>query len=228
MNDEIRHAIDRCPAFGGLDEAHRERLVEVSSIHQAPGGTMLFRQGYPCPGIAVVADGAARVVKLAASGKEHVLRLVEPPQSFLEVAVIGGFDCPACAETVDFTTYVLVPNGAFRDLLEQDHDFCLQLLGGLAFRVRSLIGLLEDIVLRDATARIANHLLEHSDRPSGRVTLAGSHKDLASHLNLTPETFSRALKRLAQAGAIEQDKGGIVVADRSGLEDAAEGPHPRI
>lgn len=228
MSGEVRRHIDRCPTFGGLDERHRELLAEASSLHRVGAGTMLFRQGDPCPGIVVIAEGAARVFKLAASGKEHVLRLVEPPQSFLEVAVIGGFDCPACAETAEPTTYVVVPNDVFRGMLERDHDFCLQLLGGLAFRVRSLIGLLEDIVLRDATARIASHLLANSDRRSGAVTLHGSHKDLASHLNLTPETFSRALRRLSQAGVIAQERGALTILDRGGLENAAEGAFPRL
>ena len=142
--------------------------------------------------------------------------------------MIGGIRSPACAQANEDTTYVLIDAEAFRALLHGDHGFCLKLLAGMAHRMHAMVNLLEDIVLRDATSRVANHLLELSDRVTGKVRLAVSRKDLASHLNLTPETLSRSLRRLQQHALITQADGQITIADREGMSDIATGPFPLI
>ena len=102
----------------------------------------------------VVGSGLVRVFKTAPNGKEHVLHLVGPGNTFAEVAAIGGFDCPANAEAIAPTTCVLLPRAPLKRLMEQDHPLCLQLMTGLTLWVRHLVSLMEDVVLRDAAGRM--------------------------------------------------------------------------
>ena len=99
-----------------------------------------------------------------------------------------------------------------------------------ALWVRHLVGLLEDIVLRDATGRVARHLLKVGSGIAGAAfELPMLKKDLASHLNLTSETFSRTLRRLVDAGLIAQsDNNRLKVLNREGLQKIAEGLAPQI
>jgi CRP/FNR family transcriptional regulator len=120
---------------------------------------------------------------------------------------------------------VLLPADRFHRLLRENHELCLQLLGGMAGWVRQLVGLLEDVVLRDATGRVARYLLEadHSGG-TGAFRLPMLKKDLAGHLNLTSETLSRTLRRLADGGLIALGEGQqIRICDAAGLRAAAEG-----
>ena len=71
----------------------------------------------------------------------------------------------------------------------------------MALWVRHLIGLMEDIVLRDAAGRLARHLLEACGPEGEMFTLPSLKKDLASHLNLTSETVSRTLAALGTPGS---------------------------
>jgi len=224
----VRTAIAACPLFQRVDPRRIDLLRAASRGHEVPPRSMLFRQGDACPGIILVASGAIRVFKLAPNGKEHVLRVVHAPESFLEVPVLGGFDCPACAETIEPTSYVIVPTGEVRELVAGDHEFCQQLLSSMSLRVLRLVNLLEDVVLRDATARIAKHLYDQADERTGVVFLEASHKDIALHLNLTPETLSRALRRLQDDDLVELRDGRLHVSDRERLEMAIEGPYPRL
>jgi CRP/FNR family transcriptional regulator len=89
------------------------------------------------------------------------------------------------------------------------------------------VGLLEDLVLRDATARVARHLIM-SDGTSGQgeFTLPMRKKDLASHLNLTSETLSRTLHRLVDCGLIETRGQRIRIFDLAKLQEVARGLAP--
>jgi CRP/FNR family transcriptional regulator len=190
-------------------------------------GTIIFNQGDPCPGVFVVGTGLVRVFLVGTSGKEQVLHLVSPGGTFAEVAAVGGFDCPAFADAVEATTCLLLPNQPFRKALYEDHALCMQLLSGFAGWVRNLVGLLEDITLRDAAGRVARYLLEAAEAPGHTVRWRSPKKHLASYLNLTSETLSRTLRRLTEAGLIvESEEGILTIVLPEQLRAVADGMFP--
>jgi CRP/FNR family transcriptional regulator len=213
----------RCPLFAHLEPAQFDRLAAIAARRRLEAGEVAFRQDQPCPGLYVVGEGLVRLYKLAPSGKEHVLHLIEPGRTFAEVAVIGGFPAPATAEALEPTVCAMLPAEPLRRALDEDHALCKQLLVGLSLWVRHVVDLLEDVVLRDATGRLARYLLDAADPATGRIDLPASKRHLASHLNLTSETLSRSLRRLTEAGLIEQhNHRRLRLADPEGLADAAE------
>lgn len=193
-----------------------------------PKGQRIFTQGEECPGLYVVGTGLVRIFKYAPNGKEHVLHFADAGKTFAEVAVMGAFTCPAHAEALEDSLCALLPAHRFRALLRQQHALCLGLLESMSLWVRQLVGLLEDVVLRDASGRVARHLLQ-SDPTGGRAPFALPmlKKDLASHLNLTSETLSRTLRRLADIGLIELiDHQQLRLCNVGALRDVAEGILP--
>ncbi len=225
----VSSILDACPILRRVAGKSRERLLAMAQLRRFDKGVQVIRQGEACPGVYVMGEGMVRIYKLASSGKEHVLHLARPGETFLEVASILDMDCPAFAEAIEPTVCVLLPDRAFREALQQDHALCLQLLAGMALRVRQFVGLLEDIVLRDALSRVAKYLLERSSKDEETATLPSLKKHLASHLNLTSETLSRCLRQLLDEGLVESTDGQVIkIADRKALEEAAEGMFPRI
>jgi CRP/FNR family transcriptional regulator len=205
-----------------------DRILASARIKRFRHGELIFSEGDPCPGIFVVGTGAVRIFRNAPSGKQHVLHLAYEGATFAEVAAIGAFNCPAFAEAMQDTVCLLLPREAFLHDIRNDHELCIQLLGSMAGWVRHLVGVLDDIVLRDATSRVARHLLRaKSPEDEKEVVLPMLKRDLASHLNLTSETLSRTLRRLMDSGLIEsRDQRHIRIVNRKGLEEVAEGFPP--
>lgn len=225
--DPVADILRNCPLYAQLAPEHFDHLRQAAELRHAAAHETLFIQGDPCPGVVVLGSGLIRIVKCSASGKQHLLRVIEPGNSFLEVPVISGVEAPANAEAAGKARYVLIPRNIFRDLMHDDHEFCLSLLTGLSGRVIRLVHLMEDIVLRDAVSRLAHYFIDHADG-RGEIRLLTSKKDLASHLNLTPETFSRAMRRLVDHGLVTQRARQLRIGDYDGLEQLAEGPYPLL
>jgi CRP/FNR family transcriptional regulator, dissimilatory nitrate respiration regulator len=224
--DEI---LKSCPFFSRVDGERLERLSQITRIHSFTKGQTIFRQGEPCPGVYIVADGMVRVYKIGPNGKEHVLHILGPGSTFAEVAAIGGFDCPANAEAVADSSCALVPLEPFRRALNEDHELCLQMMIGLTFWVRHFLSLMEDLVLRDAAGRLARFLLESPPETDGMVRLPTLKRHVASHLNLTSETFSRTLSRLIEAGlVIELENNRVQLPDVERLRAVADGYFPQF
>lgn len=173
-----------------------------------------------------------RIFKTGAGGKEHVLHIAGPGDSFAEVAAIGDFPVPASAEAAEKSVCALLPQDQFHRLLTDDHQLCLEMMTGLTFWVRHLVTLVEDIALRDAAGRLARYLLELAKSKGdddGTLRLPGMKRHVASHLNLTSETFSRTLRRLTEAGLIEESGGSHVrIIHPRKLRQVADGLFPKL
>ena len=229
MSEAADQILKSCPFFAQVDRPRLDRLAQITRIRKFSKGQLIFRQGEPCPGVYVVGSGMVRVFKIAPNGKEHVLHILGPGNTFAEVAAIGGFDCPANAEAVADSSCALIPLEPFRKALNDDHQLCLQMMIGLTFWVRHFLSLMEDVVLRDAAGRLARFLVETPPEDDGTVRLPTLKRHVASHLNLTSETFSRTLSRLIESGlVIELDNNRVQLMDPERLRSVADGFYPQL
>lgn len=204
-----------------LGERTRARVAEHATLVRARRNEAIFSDGAPCPGVYVVGSGTVRLVRLAPSGKQHVLRFVEEGGSFGEAAVIRGFPAPVSAIAHADSECVCVAAEGFRGLLEADHALCLEVMASMAGRVHQLVDLLEDMVLRDAAGRVARYVLALPDA-EGWQTLPVLKHELAAHLGLTSETLSRTLRRLVEHGLLELAGERLRVCDRAGIAAVAQ------
>ncbi len=225
----VTDILHECRLFSAVKPEGFARLVAIAHLQNIAKAEIVFREGEPCPGVFIVGRGLVRVFKTGAGGKEHVLHMVSPGNTFAEVAAVGGFECPASAEAVEPTVCAVLPSDRFRRLLQDDHELCLALMSGMSLWVRHLVGLMEDVVLRDAAGRLARYLLDTDRADDGTIALPGLKRHVASHLNLTSETFSRTLRRLVEAGLVDQpDNTRIRVLQPDQLRQVANGLFPRV
>ncbi len=221
-----------CQLFSQVPAGGFRRLATMARLCQFRKGQAVFRENEPCPGVFVVGQGMVRVFKTGHGGKEHVLHIAGSGDSFAEVAALGGFPLPASAEALKRTVCALLPQDRFRQALAEDHELCLGMMTGIALWARRLVSLIEDIALRDAAGRLARFLLELAEAQSsaaGVVKLPGLKRHVASHLNLTSETFSRTLRRLIDANLIaEIDATRIRLVHPKKLRQVADGLFPKL
>lgn len=229
MSLNVAEILHSCRFFTEVHDQAFERLLRIARLVKFAKGSLIFRENQECPGVYVVGSGLVRVYRTAGNGKEHTLHMVGPGDTFAEVAAIGGFRLPANAEAVADSSCVLLPREPFRRAMEEDHQLCLQMITSLSYWVQQLVGLMGDVVLRDAIGRLARYLLNAEADDNETIELPSLKRHLASHLNLTSETFSRTLRKLVDAGVIEEnDSGCVQIVERDKLRLIAEGLSPKL
>jgi CRP/FNR family transcriptional regulator len=76
---------------------------------------------------------------------------------------------------------------------------------------------------------VARFLIALKADDAGTVKWPGLKRYVASHLNLTSETFSRTLRRMVEAGLIEElEKTRIRLIQPKKLRQVAEGLFPKL
>jgi len=106
----------------------------------------------------------------------------------------------ANARATEETTVLLVPKSDFMELLRLRPELSLRMLGSMSQHLRVLIGLLDDLTLKDIETRVTNWLLRQCPRPlvnrEAEIKLQGTKRMLAAELGTSSETLSRTLAKL--------------------------------
>lgn len=182
-------------------------------------GEILFQKGDIPTGFYIVAHGQIKLAFPSAHGGEKVVEIIGPGQSFGEAVMFMEKPYPVFAEALTDGLLVHVSKLALFQAIERDPGLARRMLAGLSLRLHALIHDVEAYCSLSATQRVVGYLLQHECLGEQHVVieLPASKQVIASRLNLTPETFSRILHGLSEAGLIEVEGRRITIADVDAL-----------
>ncbi len=202
------------PYFKSLNDMELAQLAQTLIERSYEKDEVVFLEGEPCQGLYIVREGMVRVYKLSPEGREQILTYVQPSGSFNEVAVFDGGPNPANVSSVEHTAVWIVPRDAIIDLIKRRPDVALAIIQNLGTRLRHLVGLVEDLSLRQVSARLAKLLLESASGQTRPLT----QQEMAARLGTVREMVGRSLRTLEGRGLVKIEHGKIVILDREGLE----------
>lgn len=211
----LTEAITAVPLFADLSEAQLESLLTSATIERCDKGAQLFAAGEPATSFLLVLEGSVKVYLLSPDGREHILHMASAGDLVAEGAVFAQATYPAFAEALEDGRIVRFYRDRLVELMQADPELGLAMIAGLSRRLRRFVVTIEDLSLRDVTARLARFLLESAE--GGYCKLPGTKTQLAAQLGTVLEPLSRALRKLKDAGLIREHKSGFVIADATGL-----------
>jgi CRP/FNR family transcriptional regulator len=176
---------------------------------------VVFLEGEPCAGLYLVREGNVKIYKLSAEGREQILSFVKRGGSFNEVAVFDGGGNPANVAAVEPTQLWILPREAMLDAIQKHPAVALAVVRNLGMRLRHLVNLVEDLSLRQVSARLAKLLLETA---SGAEPQPLTQQEMAARLGTVREMIGRSLRQLEARELIRVERGKIIIVDRAGLE----------
>jgi CRP-like cAMP-binding protein len=207
--------------FSELQPSQIDQLASgTRSLEIARGGT-LFNRGDKANGFYLLLEGQIKLGIISPQGDEKVIGLIQPGESFGEAVLFLERSFPIYAQATLDTKVLLISRDAIFDILDNDVTVVRRMLAGISARNRQLVNDIESISLQNSSQRLIGYLLQIStDSPNpGRIKLPANKLTIASMLNITPETLSRVMLRLQNAGLIEVDGKEIAITNVVGLRN---------
>jgi CRP/FNR family transcriptional regulator len=215
--------------FSGVPANDLETLAELAAYRQFPRQGIIFWEGKEALGFYMLVAGLVKLVKSSPDGKEFIIRLVQPGETFGEAVVFADSPYPATAVALEDCQTLFFPKQPFLTHLAASPALARNMLATMSRLLYHLTRQLEDVSLKEVSARLARYLLEKCQESHGRIApglsfeLPTTKAHLAAYLGTISETLSRTLARFKSSGAIEVEKGKITINDPALLQNMAKG-----
>ena len=215
--------LKRTAYFPDLSPANLDSIAKLFFEKKAERGEMFLLEGESDEVLYLVVSGAVKVLKTSAEGKEQILNIARPGDSFNDVAAFDGGPNPAAAQAMGPVVLYGIRKSNLETILKDYPQIAPNAIKVLSSRVRYLLSLVEDLSFKHVIGRIARILLEHA----GDGKVAGqrlTQHDMAAMAGTVREVVGRSLKALEEEGAIRFDRYRIVITNKELLKRIMETP----
>jgi len=208
--------------FASLSKENLEAVADVCSVRTLEKDQMLFREGDKAEGFYVLQSGAVSVFKITPDGREQIICVFRPPESFAEVTLATVDAYPANGIALEPTSVIVVQRAGFRDLIYRNPELSLHMLASMSLHLKHLVQTLQDYKGRLIEGRLADWLLRHAPPNAASFKLPVTKKNLAGQLGVTSETLSRTFARFRDEALIRVEGPEVHLLNLSGLRAYVE------
>lgn len=197
--------VSRVPVFASLSVQDQQRVEELARPTLLKAGEAAYRADEDLSQLVVVHSGRLKIFRLSADGSEQLIRVLGPGDFTGETSVFTGQRPDDYATALGESRLCVFRHDDLEGLIRRHPEIGLQLLSQVSARLSDTEHRLNSLTSRDVESRLADYLLGLASAWRGgvaTVTLPVAKKDVASLLDTTPESLSRALKSLASQGLI--------------------------
>ncbi len=224
---DVHGVLRRVPLLKHLPRELQDRVIAAGRERSVARTEVLFTEGAPAEVVLALLAGRVKLVRYSPGGRELLLHLVEPGQTFAEAAVFGDGTYPATAVAVEPSVVWCWSRESILALLREEPELALGMMQSVSLWARHLATKLELLTQRRVEERLAVFLLA---RAGDRVLEAGEAVEIPEARNLVaaqcgtaPEVLSRTLRRMEEAGTIRADGHRIVILEPDRLHRLAGG-----
>lgn len=216
----------KVPLLSALTPEQRERVVRTGRELGLQRGEVLFHEGERAAGLFALLEGRMKLVRYSPEGKELLLHLVHPGQTFAEAALFGRETYPATAQATVATRVWSFPRDGLFQVMRASPELGLAMLAAVSQWTRRLVNKLDLLTQRRVEERLAIFLTARAARrPIERgdvIDLAEPKNLIAAQIGTAPEVLSRTFRRLQEARLVDAEGDGVRVLDPVGLRELAD------
>lgn len=210
----IKERLKQHHLFSKLSDLQLDRVYQNSQVVRLSEGEILFNQCEQVRAFYMVLSGGVKLFRMSADGQEKIIEIVKPGQVFAEALMFTDqTDYPVSSAALSETEVLSINTKHFKNMLWDSADTCLQLLGAMSLRLRSLVNEIDKLTLHSGTCRVASYLVQEMPENNKEFKLDIAKNIIAARLSIKPETFSRIIKSLKNQGILSIDGNSVVIHD---------------
>jgi len=218
----VQTILERNRLFRGLSAAAIQQISALAIRRPYEQDAIVFSQGDPGDSLYGVVTGRVRISASTREGKEMFLNIMEPGDTFGEIALLDGNPRTATATATAACELMIIPRGQFLALLQREPTVAIHLLQLLCQRIRWTSGQAEDSALLTVPARLARRLLtlarQHGHPSPKGVQLVISQEEMGRFLGISRQAVNQYLQEWRAKGWVDVGRGKVTVLDEKGLE----------
>lgn len=206
--------------FSELTQSQREELTTISNLIKYPKDSILYYEDEIKENILFLVDGLIKIYKIDKFDNEIFLYHIYKNSMISELTSINNNSiyCFSNAEFVEDSTVLSINFDKFKEMFLSKNILSYKLIETLLEKTHQLQCIVNRELVFDATAKVAFML--YNDLPMFNKL---KRQEVSFMLHIQPETLSRVLKRLTRNGAIDVDKGEVVILNKNQLESTFKG-----
>jgi CRP-like cAMP-binding protein len=212
--------IKSIPYFAGLAPAELDAVRKFIFEKRAERGEILLFEGEPAETLYFVVAGVVKTFKTSADGKEQILQIIRPGESFNDVPVFSGGVNLVSAEAMGTVVLNMIKKTDLESILREQASVALNVIRVISQRVQHLIALVEDLSFRHVTGRVAKILLEYAGDKTGEKPRL-TQQEMAAMIGTAREMVGRSIKNLEEEGAIRLERHRIIITNQAALRQIA-------
>src|SRR5919107_1965934 len=179
---------------------------------------VIFTPGDPDDQLYFLLDGTVRLYKIYGDYKEATTALLKDQGVFGKLSLVEGRWQDVFAEAVTNVRVASVQKTALTEVIKRRPEFAIKLFASFSERLRQSDEVIESLLHREVSTRLANLLLNLGDRfgeandgEGAVLDVRLTHQDLANMIASTREAVSKAMSEFQREGSIEVQNRKIVL-----------------
>jgi CRP/FNR family transcriptional regulator, cyclic AMP receptor protein len=208
--------LSRSELFSSLGEDALTRVAAKTTTFRLERNDTLFSEGDEADDLFVVLKGRIAIAKKSPDGRESLVVLMEPGDTFGEMPLFDGEPRSALARALERSELARVPFAVVRSELEAQPAVLWDVVALFAGRLRVTDDALADAMLLDVTGRTAKRLLELSG-DADEFVLPITQEELAGLVGASRERVNKAIAAFVRLGWIDQGERHYRILNRQRL-----------
>ncbi len=226
MNNElIIKLLSKNPLFSELETSQLEKIVALSHNKSVKKKQIIFHKGEMGSQLYLLLNGQIQISSISDQGKEIILNFIEPGDLFGEISLFDGKDRTATATALKNSELLFINRHDFMTFLEETPKAAINMLAGLSSLIRKTNILLEDMLFRPLSSRLAKNLItlckdygEELKNGELRINMTLNQEQLGNMVDSSRESICRQLSVWQADEIIRIDHHHIIIINLEELD----------
>ena len=199
--------------FQNLDEKDLKEIKKFTIIKKLKKDDIVFYEKENPAYLHLLVEGSVRVYKVDNKGNELVIHKFYPVSLIAELANFENIPYPAnCAMESD-GVILKIEFEPFKKFIKNG-EVCFLIMSSLLKKMRYLDEIIQTNLILDTETKIAKFIYEND-----KLFEELRQHNIASLLNIKPETLSRKLKKFKELGIIENINSKLIVKNKETIKE---------
>jgi len=187
--------------FSQLSDENLKELEKISVLKSFYGDEILFYEGDEPEYLYILTEGLVRLYKTDNKNNEVYLHQFVPVSMVAEATCFESMPYPATARFITKGQVLKIHYEKFKNEFLKDPDICIAMITSLTNKVKILSNVIHKEMILSSEAKVACFISKHHE-----LFITLKNNQIASIINVSPETLSRMLTKLQREKIITIDK----------------------